>query len=212
MLPCTWFDEFRLGIETMTIAIGILLLEVGVAIHLLVYTMITGISPIPTSPLIKAKMLEAVPKDVQGTILDLGSGWGNLVFAFAKKYPQSRVIGYELSPIPWCFCRVRQWLKPQLNVEFRRRDYRKVPLDQADLVVCYLFPRGMRELRSKFEHELNTGCLIISNTFAMPGWRPDHIYVAEDQYATQVFVYELPAEAALSEAVVSEFWDNDLVW
>jgi hypothetical protein len=69
----------------------------------------------------------------------------------------------------------------------------------------------MHELRSKFAHELHAGCLVISNTFAVPGWRPDQIYIAEDQYATQVFVYELPAKAAPREAVESGFWENDLI-
>ena len=177
----------------MTLAMIVLLLEVGVIIHLLVYTVLTGISPVPTTPSVKAEMLAAAPNPVHGAILDLGSGWGGLAFAFARKYPHSQVIGYELSPIPWCFCRIRQWFRPQSNLMFRRIDYRKVPFDQASLIVCYLFGRGMRELRPKFEHELQAGCWVISNTFAVPGWVPDRIRVAKDQYATQVFVYELPA-------------------
>lgn len=181
----------------MTLAIGILMLEVGVIVHLLAYTVITGISPVPTTPSVKTKMLEAAPEAVEGTIFDLGCGWGTLTFAFARKYPRSRVIGIEVSPIPLFFCHVRQWFKPQPNLIFQRGDYRNVRFDQAKLIVCYLFTRGMRELKPKFEHELNPGCLVISNTFAVPGWGTDQVYTAKDQYATRVFVYEVPAKADL---------------
>ena len=178
----------------MTLAISILVLEVGVIVHLLVYTAISGISPVPTTPRVKAKMLEAAPERFEGTILDLGSGWGNLAFAFARQYPQSLVIGYELSPIPWCFCQVRQWFKPQPNLLFQRKDYRTVSFDKTDIIVCYLFTRGMRELKPKLEHELSAGCLVISNTFAVPGWKPDRIHTAEDQYHTRIFVYRTPVQ------------------
>jgi hypothetical protein len=183
----------------MTLAIVILILEVGVIVHLFVYTVFTGISPVPTTPSVKLRILEAAPEKVEGTILDLGSGWGTLTFAFARKYPRSRVIGYELSPIPLFFCHVRQWFKPQPNLIFQREDYRNAPFDHAKLIVCYLFARGMRELKPKLEQELNVGCLIISNTFAVPGWGADQVYTAKDQYGTQVFVYEMPAKVDLCQ-------------
>ena len=178
----------------MALAISILVLEVGLIVHLLVYTVICGISPVPTTPRVKAKMLEAAPERFRGTILELGSGWGTLAYAFAKQYPEALVIGYELSPIPWCFCQIRQWFKPQANLLFQRKDYRTVSFDKTDLIVCYLFTRGMRELKTKLEHELSPGCLVISNTFAVPGWEPDWIYTAEDQYDTRIFVYQTPAK------------------
>jgi len=179
------------GICTMILAVSILILEVGVIVHLLVYTVLTGISPVPTTPRVRLKMLEAAPGEVEGMILDLGSGWGSLAFAFARKYPRSRVVGYELSPIPWCFCLVRLWLRPQPNLAFRRIDFHKAPFKQAGLIVCYLFPGGMHELRPKLERELNAGCLVISNTFSVPGWGSDRIHVADDQYATPVYVYAM---------------------
>jgi trans-aconitate methyltransferase len=181
----------------MTLAVGILILEVGLIVHLLVYTVLTGISPVPTTPAVKEKMLEVAPEHIDGLILDLGSGWGALTFAFARKYPHSRVIGYELSPLPLCFCYLRQCLRPLPNLTFQRGDYRNVPFDQAELVVCYLFIRGMRELRPKLEHELNAGSVVISNTFSVPGWAADQVWTAEDQYSTQVFVYEMPAKVSL---------------
>ena len=187
----------------MALAISILVLEVGVIVHLLVYTVISGISPVPTTPRVKAKMLEAAPERFEGTILDLGSGWGTLAYAFARQYPEALVIGYELSPIPWCFCRLRQWYKPQPNLLFQRKDYRQVSFHHADLIVCYLFTRGMRELKPKFEQELNPGCLVISNTFAVPEWKPKRIDTAADQYETRIFIYQTPVKLKQSHGSLS---------
>ncbi len=59
----------------------------------------------------------------------------------------------------------------------------------------------MSELRPKFECELNAGCLVISNTFAVPGWDTDRVCTVKDQHATQIFVYEMPAKVELYQVV-----------
>jgi len=58
----------------------------------LIYTMKTGISPVPTSPRVRDKMLAMIPPDrlagiERGRLFDLGSGWGTLAFALAKRFP-----------------------------------------------------------------------------------------------------------------------------
>ncbi len=53
-----------------------------------------------TSHRVKAAMMELVPDDFEGTIVELGSGWGTLAVAFARRYPGCQVLAYELSPLP----------------------------------------------------------------------------------------------------------------
>ncbi len=67
---------------------------------ILVYALRTGITPMLTSHRVKAAMMELVPDDFEGTIVELGSGWGTLAVAFARRYPGSQVLAYELSPLP----------------------------------------------------------------------------------------------------------------
>ena len=64
-------------------------------------TLKTGIPPMPSSKKACQAMLTATEISREGPIIDMGSGWGTLVIAFAKKYPQRQVIGYEVSWIPW---------------------------------------------------------------------------------------------------------------
>ena len=56
--------------------------------------------------------------------------------------------------------------------------------------VCYLYPGAMRQLKEKFIKELKPGTMIISNTFAIPGWIPQQVWEVNDLYKTKIYRYE----------------------
>ncbi|MCB1111952.1 MAG: methyltransferase domain-containing protein [Chlamydiales bacterium] len=153
------------------------------------WTFKNGISPMPTSQAVKRKIFASIPMSTQGTIYDLGSGWGTLAVPIARAMPHCQVIGYENSPIPYLFSKLLAGWNAVTNVKFLRRDLFKMPLNDASLVVCYLFPKAMERLVQKFNEELKPGTIIISNTFAIPGWEPAQVYQIDDVYRTRVYVY-----------------------
>ena len=51
----------------------------------------------------------------------------------------------------------------------------------------------MADLKPKLEAELKTGAYVLSNTFAVPGWRPEAVRRADDLYATTVYLYRMAA-------------------
>ena len=114
-----------------------------------------------------------MPQDTKGKIYDLGSGWGSIVLPLARSLPDCDVIGYELSPIPWLASKFRSWLACLPNLRIDRKNFFGVPLQDASIVICYLFPGAMQKLKMKFEEELQPGTIVISNTFAIPSWTPD---------------------------------------
>ncbi|MCG8323473.1 MAG: hypothetical protein MI921_28515, partial [Cytophagales bacterium] len=59
----------------------------------------------------------------------------------------------------------------------------------ADVVVCYLCPDIMRRLAPKLEDELRGGSMVISSTFAVPGWQPVDTITLNDLYQSKVYVY-----------------------
>lgn len=59
-------------------------------------------------------------------------------------------------------------------------------------MVCYLCPGGMTRVRGKLEAELRPGALVISNTFAMPDWSPEHTITLDDLHRTPVYRYRVP--------------------
>ncbi|ABM62123.1 class I SAM-dependent methyltransferase [Halorhodospira halophila] len=167
------------------VTLGGMLLIVG-------YTMVTGISPLPSSRLGHELVRAALPAELEGTVVEAGSGWGGLARSVGRRCPRARVIGYELSPLPWLFACVLQWLWPVPNVEFRRRDLRRVSCSDAAAVVCYLHLEAIRELEPRWRAELPPGALVVSNTFRIPGWRPSAIYQPPVRLDAPVYVYRIP--------------------
>jgi hypothetical protein len=52
-----------------------------------------------------------------------------------------------------------------------------------------LYPEAMKRLRYKFEEELKPGALVISNTFAVPGWQSMSVIELEDLYRSKIYKY-----------------------
>ena len=63
-----------------------------------IYTFRTGISPAPTTGKVNRELWKLLPEKVDGTVYELGSGWGTLAVPLARRYPH--VVAYELSPLP----------------------------------------------------------------------------------------------------------------
>jgi len=174
----------------MQIAAWCLLVLLGGAVLSVVYhTLKIGISPLPSSRRARQVMLSAIPDGFSGRIVEAGSGWGSLAIPLARRFPEAAVIGYELSPVPF-FCAQLRRLGRHPNLRFHRADFRTVSMADADLVVCYLFPGAMRALDEKLRRELRPGARVISNTFALPGWKPVRVHRLDDIYATPISIYE----------------------
>jgi hypothetical protein len=156
------------------------------------WTLRTGISPMPTSPKVKADLLRLIPPLLSpGKIYELGSGWGTLAFSLAKQYPEKEVIGYEISFIPYVISKLLVRLKKIKNLKIQRRNFLEDPLDEAHLVVCYLYPKGMDRLKIELEKKLKPGTWMISNTFAVPGWQPYYTHRVKDLYHTKIYFYKI---------------------
>lgn len=176
-----------MGIEIIVLA------AVGLAIaSIFLPTLWTRASPLPTSGAARATLLAMLPEFVDGPVYDLGSGWGGLAGALARRYPRSPVIGFEVSPLPWAWSRLRQALGGNTgNLTFRFGDFHNADLTGAALVVCYLPGPAMEKLKPKLEAELKPGALVASNTFAFRGWTPVEVRTAPDAHASQVYLYRV---------------------
>jgi hypothetical protein len=182
---------------------GAALLVAIVALGLLVYSFIAGVAPVPTTPKVTAKILSVLPPDLEGNIFELGSGWGTLAFALARRFPACKVIAYEISPIPWFISKLRLALYPQPNLVIRRGDFHTTSLDQAAVIVCYLFYGCMKKLGPKLQRELPSGALVVSHTWPVPGWQPRAVHKPGDWHASSVYEYVAPPRQPPSKAAAS---------
>ena len=136
-------------------------------------------------------ILKASKQADDGTIIDLGSGWGTLIFALARQYPQRQVIGYELSWLPWAFSRIYKTIFGLSNLSILRKNFLTAERPEADLLVCYLHPKGMLALHNKLAEEQQSNTLLISSTFALPESDPIQTLRLDDLYNTPIYIYRL---------------------
>ena len=162
-----------------------------------------GISPMPSTKSAIGAIVDLVPvkkgskeelkkdpKKDPKIIVDLGSGWGSLVFSLAKKFPNSHIIGYEISFIPYLFSYFLLKLLCYQNVELKRCDFFTKSLAKADVVVVYLYPGAMEKLKGKLSKELQSSSCVISNTFSIFGVKSSKEIELDDLYKTKILLYE----------------------
>lgn len=143
----------------------------------------------PTSKKVKHRFLQALPKEMTGTIFELGAGWGTLAIPLAKRYPKCQVIALENSWIPFLVCKLRLRLSGLNNLQILRKDFFKASFREANLIVCYLHPGAMQKLKTKFQTEISQMTLIATHTFSISGWTPVHTEVINDLYSTHIYHY-----------------------
>jgi hypothetical protein len=171
---------------------ALLTLVAAAGLSIALHTLVTGISPMPSSRRARRAMLALLPAEVDGVIFELGAGWGTLALPLARRYPRCRVVAVELSPVPWLVSRLRRAWSGLANLEVRRADIHRTPLGDAGLVICYLYPGAMERLRPRLERELPPGCLVFSNCFRVPGWRPSRVVPFAGWFGDEMYLYRVP--------------------
>lgn len=159
-------------------------------------TLRNGVPPMPSSARVRACMTALLLRaelPVGSTVVELGSGWGGLSRAVGRALENATVIGYENSRVPYWFARAANRLERVRNLRLLRSDFHMASLRDADLVICYLSPDAMTRLQPKLDAELKPSAIVMSSTFALPGWKPTRVAVAEDIYRTPVYLYHAGA-------------------
>ena len=130
----------------------------GLAVSLLVFQGITGVPPMSSCSGEAADVIALLKQaglEEQAIIYELGCGWGSLVIALAHAFPQARIRGIEMSPLPYWVARFRTRHLP--NVFLQRGNFYKFDLQDAQAVTCYLMIKTMPTLAGFLDGMLNPG-------------------------------------------------------
>ncbi|MCL1123548.1 methyltransferase [Shewanella surugensis] len=181
------------------IEVACLSLTLLIGISIIVSTLRTGISPMPSSAKVRREMVAHINADINVShIADLGSGWGHLAITLAKAYPEVKVTGFEVSFFPWLVSVLWVKLTHLENVTFRRTNFLVTDLAPYQIYCCYLFPAGMQKLSHKLQQQkLNQQNIassprqLVSNTFALPDHQPTNMTVVADLYRTKIYRYDV---------------------
>jgi SAM-dependent methyltransferase len=128
------------------------------------------------------------------TIIDLGSGRGELTRRIACAIPEAQVIGIEMARIPYLQSAfVQRWLGPK-NLSYQCLDFWPYDCADVDAVVFYLSGTFARRVGEKLYKEMKPGSVVISHTFPLIGeWTLVEEVHFRSPFKEQIFVYRKTA-------------------
>ncbi len=166
-------------------------------LSILISLLRTGVPTIASAKAAQKQVAEYLNKRGARLIYELGSGKGDFVFSLAKNMPKAKVVGLELSPVPFLVAKIRWFFSPNKErITFLLTDFNKVDLTDADGVAFYLMPGTLKKIKPKLQRELKKGSIVASISFSMSSWRPNSTLKAPNFSKTQSFIYEMPALAS----------------
>jgi hypothetical protein len=180
-----------MAITLYSILSGVLVGAVVLALLSIVYvSWKNGISPMPASGTVRRAVAAEINRfSERGLIVEAGSGWGTLALYVARHCLGWRIIGIENSRIPLWISRLISWFDFSTDVSFIKEDLYTYPYESVELVICYLYPGGMKRLSETFREKMAPGTRVISVCFALPGWQAESMITCGDLFRTKVYVY-----------------------
>lgn len=124
-------------------------------------------------------------------VVDLGSGLGGTLRYLAKESAAQKFTGLESAPLPFVLSWILGKLSGRRNLNFRMKNIWGQHLGDYDVVYCFLSPVPMARLFEKAQEELRPGSLFISNSFEVPGHKPDKIVKVKDRRNTRLLVWKI---------------------
>ncbi|OLP52813.1 hypothetical protein BJF92_07480 [Rhizobium rhizosphaerae] len=118
-------------------------------------------------------LLKAAGLAEDAVIYELGSGWGAMASVLAESFPQARIRGFELSPLPYWISRLR--LRHHPHIRLMRQDFFRADLTDADAVVSYLMIRPMPKLGLLLDRDLKPGTPVVSLAFWFRDRQPEAV-------------------------------------
>lgn len=95
-------------------------------------------------------------------VYELGSGDGEFILTTAKKFKVKKAVGIEIEHTRYIYSKIRKQISKSKNVEFIRKDFKKVKLSEATVIYFYLVPSVIKRILPKLKRELKPGTRIVS--------------------------------------------------
>jgi tRNA A58 N-methylase Trm61 len=138
-------------------------------------------------------MCDAVGLTGKEKVVDLGSGWGTMVFYLARTFPELQVTGVELNAVLHFLARLRKlfWFR-NYHITLLRNDAKKIPLETYDVVFLFMLsPFVNRVLVPKFEQELRKGAVVVSYVFPMKSskFEEKKLMIPSHGWRSAIYVY-----------------------
>lgn len=185
VVPVTVYLSATANLSTVA-PLFLIALIVLALIHL--PTLWTGVPFYPTSKAMYAAVNSELPKDSVFRFGDLGSGYGTMLFELAKKHPNAKFVGYEISLWPYLFSRIKALRYHNVQIIFR--SFWEITLNEFDFVYSFLAPAPMPRLWDKAKKEMRSGSVFMTNTFKVEA-KPDRTVAVSDERNCVLYIHHI---------------------
>lgn len=145
---------------------------------------------VPTNDGLVTRMLEMAEVKSSDLVYDLGAGDGKIAIAAAKQFG-AKAVGVEYDPdmakLAQCFVRTEGVTD---QVKIIQGDIFETDFSSATVVTLYLLPELNLKLRPTLL-KMKPGTRVVSHSFLMEDWQPDHSSMSIDGAA---YLWIVPAE------------------
>jgi len=144
---------------------------------------------VPTKRKDRTPILNRVKVADNQTVYDLGCGTGTMLFDLARRYPNGKYIGYEISLIPLFYGIIRKYLSPKKykNVHLKFGNLFKKSYKDGDVIIIFLMKKAYEKLLPILE-DVPADALIVVEAWGFDDIVPKDM-VTENQ-SLPFFVYE----------------------
>jgi cyclopropane fatty-acyl-phospholipid synthase-like methyltransferase len=152
-------------------------------------------APVPRAPFVPTphdvvdRMLTLARVGPTDVVYDLGSGDGRIVIAAAQKFG-ARGIGVDIDPARVAEAEINaKRAGVDRRVTFRLQDALQTDVSDATVVTLYMLSAINVKLRPILSRQLRPGARIVSHSFAMGDWEPEHVETFTDAAGTMRTLY-----------------------
>ena len=145
----------------------------------------------PTSNAAYPLILAELPTDRPFTFVDIGCGFGDLIFFLRKHRPNGTFVGVEIGILPYVVASLKTALGRDKKVTISYQDMWKLSLKEFDFVYAFLSPAAMTRVWKKATIEMKPGATFITNSFET-GTTPSYVISVRDERASSLFVHRMP--------------------
>ena len=152
-------------------------------------------APLPRAPFVATppdvvdRMLALAKVGPRDVVYDLGCGDGRIVIAAAQKY-RARGVGVDIDPARIAEAEENaRRAGVQKLVTFKLQDALKTDVSDATVITLYMLSAINVKLRPILTKDLRRGARIVSHSFAMGDWEPEHVETFRDEAGTNRVLY-----------------------
>jgi len=154
---------------------------------------------VPTPPEIVRTMLELAELKPGELLYDLGSGDGRGLIMAVQDFG-AKAVGVELNENLVKNSRETvKGLDLTDRIQIIHGDLFNVDVSKADVVMLYLFPDMVKQLKLKLEKELKDGARVVSHDYSIQGWNPTKIETFNKSrlfHNHTIFLYKISSSLA----------------